>query len=246
MISEVGSGKGCPPPTMNGKILLITLVALGGAGYYAYDSGLLMADKPAPKASPAKARKPASKAPKAKADTPKPKAPEAAPAKAAPAKNATQGKQTAAPAGSARVADVLATLPLVKDVTPNTKARYFIYLMSAGWCGPCNAEMPHIVKAYEEMKREGVAELILVDFDGKPEQARAYMDKYGAAFPAVMESAAPVLPGILPPQGIPSAIIVDEMGNMVKRGHGSITTQWRRHIAEYEQQKGLPPSLPQK
>ncbi len=230
---------------MNAKILLISLIVLGGAGYYAYDSGLPAARKPAPEASPAKARKATMKPPRARAEAAEAASPKAKTAKAEPPAAAAPAKPKIAPAGSARVADVLATLPLVNEVEPNTKARYFIYLMSAGWCGPCNAEMPHIVKAYEEIRREGVAELILIDFDSKPEQARAYMDKYGATFPAVMESVAPALPGIQPPQGIPSAIIVDERGNMVKRGHGAITTQWRKHIAEYEARKGVPQGTPQ-
>ncbi len=196
------------------------------------------------KATPAPAAEPA---PEPAADaTPAPAAePQAAPAaepEATPA--ADSGKPKMAPAGSARVADVLATLPLVKEgVKPNKNARYYIYLMSAGWCGPCNQEMPHIVKTYEEIRSMGVAELILIDFDGKPEEALAYMDKYGATFPAIMQDKAPVLPGIQPPGGIPSAIIVDETGNMVKSGHGSIIQQWKQHITDYEAANGIPSSL---
>ncbi len=218
---------------MNSRTLPIALLALGGLLLSANNAE---AARPAPAKQAAKPRAGQKPGTAVKPATAEP---------AAAAKNkATPAKTKVAPAGSARVADVLATLPLVKDVKPNAEARYFVYLMSAGWCGPCNMEMPHIVKAYEEIRSEGIVEVILIDFDKKPEQARAYMDKYGATFPAVMEGVAPALPGILPPQGIPSAIIVDAMGNMVKRGHGSITRQWRKHISEYEAQKGLPPSFP--
>ncbi len=253
---------------MNPKISFLVLLGLVALGYYAYDPELNTLHqlsggrigKPAP--SKVKQTKPPAKKKNtveaAAAAAEKPTAAPAAETTAAPAAAekvvaapaaeeqkaaADDSKAKLAPAGSARVGDVLATLPLVKEVSPNTNARYYIYLMSAGWCGPCNQEMPHIVKAYEEIRSMGVAEVILIDFDGKQEQALAYMDKYGACFPAIMQDKAPVLPGIQPPGGIPSAIIVDEMGNMVKRGHGSLIQQWKKHITEYEEKNGLPSSL---
>ncbi len=255
---------------MNPKVSFLILLGLVAAGYYAYDPELNelhklsggRIGKPAaakvsaarPKAKKKEANPAAVPAAAVKKATPAPAAEPAAepPVDAAPTPAAEpettpaaeDGKPKIAPAGSARVADVLATLPLVKEgITPNKSARYYIYLMSAGWCGPCNAEMPHIVKTYEEIRSLGVAELILIDFDGKPEEALAYMDKYGATFPAIMQDKAPALPGIQPPGGIPSAIIVDEMGNMVKRGHGSIIQQWKKHITDYEAANNLPSSL---
>ncbi len=222
---------------MNSKPFLVALLSLVTAACglsaperaYVKTPGASVAGKPA-----------AGKAAKAKMAREKKDKPEAG-----EAATAAPGKPKLAPAGSARVADVLATLPLVKkDTIPNLKARYYVYLMSAGWCGPCNQEMPHIVEAYAEMKRMGVAELILIDFDDSPENARAYMDKYAATFPAIMQNKAPELPGIQPPGGIPSAIIVDAMGNMVASGHGSITMQWKERIREYEEQNKLRSSLP--
>ncbi len=238
---------------MNPKLLFVLLLGAAALGYYAYDPELTHIHKMmgteqsktvrASKVKPAKAR--AKKARPAAEETPAaaPAAEPAAPApQAAPAAEEPARPQLAAP-GSARVADVLATLPLVRETTPNTNARYYIYLMSAGWCGPCNMEMPNVVKAYEEIKASGVAEIILVDFDDSPENARAYMDKYGATFPAIMQEHAPSLPGIQPPGGIPSAIIVDETGNHLVSGHGAIISDWKKHITEYEEKNALPLSI---
>ncbi len=248
---------------VNPKALFITMLAFAALGYYAYDPELTLINKLTGKTAPAKtAKAQTAKAKKGKskpaAATPAPAAetepetevtpppadePSAVATAPEPEVPAEPEKPKGAPAGSARVADVLASLPLLKEVTPNSEARYYIYLMSAGWCGPCNQEMPHIVKTYEDIKASGVAEIILIDFDDKPEAALAYMDKYGATFPAVMQDNAAVLPGIQPPGGIPSAIIVDEMGNILQQGHGSITHQWRKVITEYEEKNGLPSSL---
>ncbi len=251
------------------KFSHFVLIALAAAalGYFSHDSLLpalgVQVQPQRSKAASVKATRVKPAAPKATAAAPAaPEPEEAAPADepaleeevavaaaeepeapAAAAEEAPPAKPKAAAPGSMRVADALAGLTLVNECTPNAEARYYIYLLSAGWCGPCNHEMPNVVKAYEEMKESGLVELILVDFDEKPEQARAYMAKHGATFPAIMQQQGAALPGIQPPAGIPTAIIVDEMGNQVAIGHGSISTQWKKHITDYETKAGLPLSI---
>ena len=41
---------------------------------------------------------------------------------------------------------------LTKD-RPNTKARYYLFLYSASWCGPCRREMPHVVRTYRKIRQ---------------------------------------------------------------------------------------------
>ncbi len=144
-----------------------------------------------------------------------------------------------------KVGVAVSTLPIFNGVSPNTSARYYVYLCSAGWCGPCNAEMPHVVEAYKQMKDSGLVELILLDFDRDTEAAKAFMAKYGANFPAVMGSQVQSLPGYTAPRGIPKAVIVDADGNLLRQGHGSIVTSWKAIISAYEQEKGLRQSFPQ-
>ncbi len=253
---------------MNSKLLFVAILGSAALGYYLYAPELplfasraelaQLQSEPAGKKRAKVCKAQTQELPAAQPETPPP-APDATPSPVAeapapepevvsapapePEKAATPAKPQLAQAGSARVADVLAGLPLVKEATPNAKARYYFYLMSAGWCGPCNMEMPNVVKAYEEIRKSGIAEIILVDFDDSPENARAYMEKYGATFPAIMKDLAPALPGIQPPGGIPSAILVDEMGNPVVSGHGSIISQWKEHISAHEKKSGLPASF---
>lgn len=57
-------------------------------------------------------------------------------------------------------------LRTVNGVKPNRKALYYIVFQSASWCGACNAEMPNIAKAYEEMKAAGgLVEVVLASSD---------------------------------------------------------------------------------
>lgn len=105
----------------------------------------------------------------------------------------------------------------VTEKRPDTHARYYIYLQSAGWCGPCNQEMPKIVAEYGEMRKNGV-ELIFVSCDKTPEDAAAFMKKYGADFACVgfNTPAAAALPGFTPERRVPRMSIVDASGKVVQ------------------------------
>ncbi len=128
-----------------------------------------------------------------------------------------------------KVSKAIADLDYITEKKPSTKAKYYIYLCSASWCGPCNAEMPHVVKAYPKMKKDKV-ELILVSADRTEKAAEAFLEKYEATFPAIMSASSRKLPGFTPPQGIPHAIIVNARGEVLQAGHGSIALKWKEII----------------
>ncbi|MCQ2364609.1 MAG: TlpA family protein disulfide reductase [Akkermansia sp.] len=111
---------------------------------------------------------------------------------------------------------------------PATDAEFYIYLISASWCGPCNAEMPHVVEAYKKMREAGKVELVLISADSTAEAAKGFAEKYGAEFTVINargEGSTPP-PGFVKPEGIPHATIVDNEGNIIKDGHGAIVQNW--------------------
>lgn len=112
---------------------------------------------------------------------------------------------------------------------PSSKAKYYIYLHSASWCGPCKALMPEIVKDYKKMQKKKV-EIILIGHDKTEAAAKDYLKHYDADFPCILytDPAAQSLPGFTTQfAGIPHATIVDENGNVLCDDHGRKALEWK-------------------
>lgn len=128
--------------------------------------------------------------------------------------------------------------------TPSRDAEYYVYLQSASWCPPCRAEMPEIVKAYPEMKENGV-ELILVGCDETLPGTQQFIESFGATFPAThyQDEGLKKLPGYTPAKGIPDAIFADKNGTVLAHGHGALVKHWRQVL--HKEQPAAEPSAPQ-
>lgn len=112
---------------------------------------------------------------------------------------------------------------------PMADAKYYIYVFSASWCGPCRALMPRIVEQYPAMK-ENKVEVILISCDQTEEVAKDYVEHYKAGLPGlyVKDPGVRNLPGIFMPRAIPTAIIVDAKGNVLSSGHGAKALEWQK------------------
>ncbi len=90
----------------------------------------------------------------------------------------------------------------------------------ATWCGPCQAEIPNVLKLYKAYHDKGF-DVVGISLDEKPEQAEAYVKKAGIPWVTLFnqdetqrgwEHPLATYYGIT---GIPRAILVDQAGNVV-------------------------------
>lgn len=119
---------------------------------------------------------------------------------------------------------------------PNPKAKFYFYLCSASWCGPCQKEMPVIVKLHKEMKRDGRADIILVGYDKSLDEAKAYLKSHKAKFAGIWEGDKHIkeLPGYGPVPGIPYVIMVDRSGKTLTVQHASMLEEWKTVVDNAE------------
>lgn len=112
---------------------------------------------------------------------------------------------------------------------PNAKAKYYFYLCSASWCGPCQREMPELVEAHKKMKKDGRCEIILVGYDKTLDAAKAYLKSHKAKFAGVWGEDKNIkeLPGYQPVPGIPYAILVERSGKVQTVNHASMIKDWK-------------------
>lgn len=124
------------------------------------------------------------------------------------------------------------------NAEPDYKAKYFIYLQSASWCGLCKALLPKVIEIYPDMKEKKV-ELIIVGHDHTLDEAHKYMEDMEAPFPSVyaMNPKISTLPGFTRSPGIPAMTIVDEKGKVIFSGHGQKVLKWESEIFEKKKKK---------
>lgn len=136
-----------------------------------------------------------------------------------------QPEQTPEASALSPVAKAISELPAVCG-TLNTTADYYIYLYSAGWCGPCRRIMPQIVQLYKDtFSKEKRVEIILLSADVNSDEAKKYVEHYDVGFytiPARNNPQADNLPGAYQVRSIPHCIAVDKEGNRLFAGHASL------------------------
>ena len=115
-----------------------------------------------------------------------------------------------------------------QNAQPKLGAQYYIVLISAPWCGPCHRTMPSVVKAYEEMKKDGRVELICV-CDATPEKAMEYIRQYGGSFPLTTTKDPGIwkVAGVEKPQYVPHCTVLTPEGKPLFRGNGAKVAEWR-------------------
>lgn len=89
----------------------------------------------------------------------------------------------------------------------------------ASWCGPCRAEAPALEAVWTQNRANGFLMLGLDTRDSLA-AAQGFVRNYAITFPSVVDTDGQIqllFAGSLPPQAIPSTVIVDKQGRVAAR-----------------------------
>jgi thiol-disulfide isomerase/thioredoxin len=93
----------------------------------------------------------------------------------------------------------------------------------ASWCAPCRAEAPHLQAVWAASGKGGVQFVGLNTRDSNA-SADGFVDKYGLSYPQLLDPDGRLqllFRDTLPPQAIPSTIVLDKQGRVAGRVLGA-------------------------
>jgi thiol-disulfide isomerase/thioredoxin len=92
----------------------------------------------------------------------------------------------------------------------NLEGKSILINLWATWCGPCNAELPHLQKLYNQMKDRPDFQILTFNVDEDLGAVEPFLKQKGYTFPVL--PAYSFARGILDVNGIPQNWVVDPMG----------------------------------
>lgn len=145
---------------------------------------------------------------------------------------------------ASKLAKVIHKMAFQTKQRPNLQAKHYVFLMSHRSCASCCAEMPNVVREYENMRKDDQIEIILLA-GFSPLDAKFYAETYKVPFP-VCYSSTPELrnqfEGMRKAAGkeisrisAPHAIFATADGRLLQEGPaGQLIPQWETITNEAE------------
>lgn len=146
----------------------------------------------------------------------------------APAK--TKVKKRVPKGSMSKVAQALAEAGYFTETEAKPRAKFYIFICSASWCGPCRALMPKVVEEYEtKMKKNRNVSLVLMGYDQTEEAALKYIQHYETDIPGILGNKAE-LENAPQVRGIPAYFILNAKGDLIASGMGNQILNWEEQI----------------
>lgn len=104
----------------------------------------------------------------------------------------------------------------------------------ASWCAPCRAEAPILERVWRDVQGEGV-QFVGLDTRDSDAAAQAFVNRFGLTYPNVVDrdGRLQLLFGdTLPPQAIPSTLLIDRQGRVAARALGKVSESTLRGLLE--------------
>jgi thiol-disulfide isomerase/thioredoxin len=104
----------------------------------------------------------------------------------------------------------------------------------ASWCGPCRDEAPALEGAWRATRSRGVEFVGLNVRDDRP-PAEAFVRKFGLSYPSVVDQDGRLVLAFrdsLPPNAVPSTLVLDRQGRVAARVLGKTTEPTLRALID--------------
>jgi thiol-disulfide isomerase/thioredoxin len=104
----------------------------------------------------------------------------------------------------------------------------------ASWCAPCRAEAPTLADLSAEYADKGV-QFVGLDTRDSDVSARAFVERFGLDYPNVIDRDGRLqllFSDSLPPQAIPSTLVIDAQGRVAGRALGRVSESSLRGFVE--------------
>ncbi len=113
----------------------------------------------------------------------------------------------------------------------------------ASWCAPCRAEAGALEEVAIQFENQGVQFIGLNTRDSNA-AARAFIRKFDVTYPSLVDTDGRIqllFNDSLPPQAIPSTIVIDQKGRVAARALGVVTAATLRSMIEpLREESGTP------
>jgi peroxiredoxin len=104
----------------------------------------------------------------------------------------------------------------------------------ASWCAPCRAEAPELEDAWQ-LWQDRETQFVGLNTRDSEVAAQSFVDSMGLTFPSIADPDGRLqllFSDSLPPQAIPSTIVIDRQGRVAARALGRITSSTLTGILE--------------
>ena len=137
--------------------------------------------------------------------------------------------------GLSPVAQALEEAGYFTETEARPKAKFYIFICSASWCGPCRQLMPQIVEEYEKnMKKNKSVSMVLLGYDRTPEEAKEYIEHYKTDMPGVLGKKFR-MPNRPDNSSIPWCFIMNAKGELINSAQGNMALNWKAEIKKKPQ-----------
>ena len=114
------------------------------------------------------------------------------------------------------------------------KGQVVVLNVWASWCAPCRAEAPALEAAWLKFAGQDV-QFIGLNTRDSPKSAEAFVNRFKVTYPSLIDTDGQLqllFRDTLPPQAIPSTLIIDRQGRVAARALGTVSESSLRALIE--------------